>query len=124
LPEAINALLEQVGLDLSHAEHLQHEVYGGQCQRIGIARALPNHPHQRAPERAPVSATPRIGARRMPALILLNGEPPSLISPVLGLRRPHTLQLRHRGLLRGRVPPLTQTNHDHGVACNRLVDLR
>jgi len=120
LPEAINALLEQVGLDLSHAEHLQHEVYGGQCQRIGIARALPNHPHQWPP----VSATPRIGARTMPALILLNGEPPSLMSPVLGLRRAHTLQLRHRGQLRGRVPPLTQTNHDHGVACNRLVDLR
>ena len=40
----IDALLQDVGLDPSHAARLPHEFSGGQRQRIGIARALAVEP--------------------------------------------------------------------------------
>ncbi len=40
----VHALLEEVGLDPSHARRLPHEFSGGQRQRIGIARALAVEP--------------------------------------------------------------------------------
>src|SRR5699024_12433309 len=36
----IKELLELVGLDEEHMNRYPHEFSGGQCQRIGIARAL------------------------------------------------------------------------------------
>ncbi|MSU36757.1 MAG: ATP-binding cassette domain-containing protein [Pedosphaera sp.] len=42
--ERIDVLLEDVGLDPSHASRLPHEFSGGQRQRIGIARALAVEP--------------------------------------------------------------------------------
>lgn len=37
-------LLDEVGLAQSHAERLPHQLSGGQCQRVGIARALATRP--------------------------------------------------------------------------------
>ncbi|MCH7484750.1 MAG: ATP-binding cassette domain-containing protein, partial [Chloroflexi bacterium] len=36
----VEALLERVGLRSSHADRYPHELSGGQCQRVGIARAI------------------------------------------------------------------------------------
>jgi len=37
-------LLDQVGLAAEHANRLPHQLSGGQCQRVGIARALATKP--------------------------------------------------------------------------------
>ncbi|MFG2957623.1 oligopeptide/dipeptide ABC transporter ATP-binding protein [Streptomyces sp. NPDC048291] len=37
-------LLDQVGLTAAHGARLPHELSGGQCQRVGIARALATSP--------------------------------------------------------------------------------
>jgi len=42
--ERVSDLLQQVGLSTRHMERYPHEFSGGQCQRIGIARALAVHP--------------------------------------------------------------------------------
>ena len=42
--QRIDSLLQDVGLDPSHAERYPHEFSGGQRQRIGIARALAVEP--------------------------------------------------------------------------------
>ncbi|MFC6286930.1 ABC transporter ATP-binding protein [Nocardioides sp. GCM10027113] len=40
----VEELLEQVGLAASHRDRLPHQLSGGQCQRVGIARALATSP--------------------------------------------------------------------------------
>jgi oligopeptide transport system ATP-binding protein len=37
---AVQAILGQVGLAAEHAQRYPHELSGGQCQRVGIARAM------------------------------------------------------------------------------------
>jgi ABC-type glutathione transport system ATPase component len=44
LTERVNALLDAVGLASSHGDRLPHQLSGGQCQRIGIARAMATNP--------------------------------------------------------------------------------
>ncbi|MGW7054671.1 ATP-binding cassette domain-containing protein [Streptomyces sp. NPDC054887] len=43
-PRRVNELLETVGLDPRLGDRLPHELSGGQCQRVGIARALACEP--------------------------------------------------------------------------------
>ncbi|HIP24324.1 MAG TPA: ATP-binding cassette domain-containing protein [Rhodobacteraceae bacterium] len=42
--EKVWAMLEKVGMDPTHINRYPHEFSGGQCQRIGIARALITNP--------------------------------------------------------------------------------
>jgi ABC-type glutathione transport system ATPase component len=43
-PARVAELMDQVGLDPSLADRRPRELSGGQCQRVGIARALAGHP--------------------------------------------------------------------------------
>jgi len=42
--EKVRLMLEKVGMDPAHINRYPHEFSGGQCQRIGIARALITNP--------------------------------------------------------------------------------
>ncbi|MCY9783960.1 ATP-binding cassette domain-containing protein [Nocardiopsis sp. EMB25] len=43
-PDRVAELLDRVGLGPEYGDRLPHELSGGQCQRVGIARALASQP--------------------------------------------------------------------------------
>lgn len=44
LEERLRELMHQVGLETTHLERYPHQLSGGQCQRVGIARAIATNP--------------------------------------------------------------------------------
>lgn len=44
LEERLRELMAQVGLEVTHLDRYPHQLSGGQCQRVGIARAISTNP--------------------------------------------------------------------------------
>lgn len=44
ITQRVHELLDEVGLSRTHAERFPHQLSGGQCQRVGIARAIATKP--------------------------------------------------------------------------------
>jgi len=129
--EKVQAMMLKVGLLPNLINRYPHEFSGGQCQRIGIARALTmelgsdeevynntKHPYTKALMSAVPIPDPKL--ERNKSIELLEGDLPSPINPPSGCVF-RTRCLKADENCAKQKPSFTSQNNSHFVACLKVL---